>query len=62
MAYLKECPFCGGEPEHLYYGKNDEFPGHAVQCTDCLIETQPHKTYVDCVEVWNNRVKKSGSQ
>lgn len=50
-AYLKPCPFCGGEANLLYPCEGV----HLVQCTCCGCGTTYTRTEIGAVRMWNRR-------
>ena len=51
-AYLKPCPFCGGEAK-LFHPCDGV---HLVQCTCCGCGTTYKRTEIGAVRMWNRRV------
>ena len=51
-AYLKLCPFCGGEAK-LFHPCDGV---HLVQCTCCGCGTTYTRTEIGAVRMWNRRV------
>ena len=51
-AYLKPCPFCGGEAKLLHPCDGV----HLVQCTCCGCGTTYTRTEIGAVRMWNRRV------
>ena len=51
-AYLKPCPFCGGEAK-LFHPCDGV---HLVQCTCCGCGTTYTRTEIGAVRMWNRRV------
>ena len=51
-AYLKPCPFCGGEAKLLHPCDGV----HLVQCTCCGCGTTYTRTEIGAVRIWNRRV------
>ena len=51
-AYLKPCPFCGGEAKLLHPCEGV----HLVQCTCCGCGTTYTRTEIGAVRMWNRRV------
>ena len=51
-AYLKPCPFCGGEAKLFHPCEGV----HLVQCTCCGCGTTYTRTEIGAVRMWNRRV------
>lgn len=66
MAYLKECPFCGGKA--VFYSENtntselfneyDFF--YYIKCSRCAIQTNKYRGMEYVTEKWNKRIPYNG--
>lgn len=59
MNELKQCPFCGGNPEKRYIKRKKLFANTHyvyVRCKVCGATSSVHVTIENAIEAWNRRV------